>query len=370
MEVRISGVDKSERNTFLDEFEELLGKTKGPFRLSKIADEKNHRQVLFLRERTWGEFFFEKLILTPQKMQDIQNEALAAIELAFFLLEEAPKGQAEKESSKSEENFVPCLDELADGMPSRNSSDSSYEPMGYDINFSVCKDMLKCRVLDKDDSEIEMQPTKPGCIRTSNGLLTVPKGISVSTCPALQVIAHNAVVSSVGAVSVRRVQPYSVLQRAVEAFKSAWGDLPVKTLPKRGEGGIFIYKENLMSKAGLRHIQKVMCIPDDKKRDDKSALAGAGQRCWESLYENCCRNAEGSVVLELYPDYYENDQKALGGRRAFYSQANIKGAVDAAVKVRKEMRGNGKEPVSIIFAGMDQNTYTRICNELKKSGVQ
>jgi hypothetical protein len=370
MELQISGISRSQRQGFIDQAKNFLDTIPGALRLGVDFDKKTEQKVLYLRERTWGEFFLEKLILTPQEMENIQNEALAAIELAFFSLAEEQSGQAENGSSKIEDNYIPCLDELADGILSKNSGDSDDDSMGYEMHESECKRLLRSRVLDKDTSGIEMEPTKPGHVRTFNGLLTVPKGISVSTCSALQVIAHNVVVGSVGAVSVRRVPPYSALKRALQAFKSAWGDLPVKTLPKRGEVGVFVYKENLVCKTGLRHIQKLTCIPDDRKRNNKDVLAGNEQSSWQSLYENCCSNAEGSVVLGLYPDYYEYDHKALGTRRPFYSEENIKGAIAAAVKVREEMRRDGKEPISIMFAGMDQATYMRISNELKNVSVE
>ncbi|MFL6719181.1 MAG: hypothetical protein ACJ8G3_22785 [Burkholderiaceae bacterium] len=368
MQLQISGISQTQCQQFLDQAKKLLDTTRGALRLSEVVNRKTEQKVLYLRERTWGEFFLEKLILTPQEMVDMQNETLAAIELAFFPLAQEPKGQAENASSKSEDSCVPCLDELADGILSKNFIDGNDEAMGIDMHVGECKSRLRSRILDKDTSVIEIQSAKPDWVRTFNGLLTVPKGISVSTCPALQVIAHNVVVSSVGAVSVQKVPPYSALQRALQAFNVAWTDLPIKTLPKRGEVSVLVYKENLVCKAGLRHIQKLLCIPDDRKRDQKNVLAGNEQSCWESLYENCYSNAEGSIVLELYPDYYENDPQVLGGRRAFYSEANIKGAIAAAVNVREEMRRDEKEPLSIMFAGMDQGTYTRISDELKKAG--
>lgn len=366
MELKITGIDPAQRENFLENAQRFLDRNQGALRLSKVADKKNRGEILFLRKRTWGEFFLEKLILTPQEMEDIQNEALAAIELAFFSFEKEVKWKAQKESGKGEENFVHCLDDSDNKVLSEISDESSLEEASFCINAEFYKSSLRSRVLDKADSEDETESTRPDFIKTSNGLLTVPKGISVSTCPALQVISHNVVVSSVGAVSVGKVSPYSPLQRAVDAFKSVWSDSPIKTLPICRKENILLIKENLMPKTGLRHIQKLVCIPDDRKRHDRSALAGKKKNVWETLYESLFSDAVGSVVLELYPDYYEDDKKALGKRKPFYSEENIRGAVDAAIKVRKEMRKNKKELVSIMFAGMEQDTFARVCNELKK----
>jgi hypothetical protein len=378
MEVQISGVSQSQREQFLDQAKELLDTTRGALRLSEVSDKKTKQKVLYLRERTWGEFFLEKLILTPQEMEDVQNEVLAAIELAFFSIAEEPKGQTRNEPGRSETDYVPCLDELANGMLPKPISDGNDEAIGSDMDLSICKESLRSKVLEKDESDIETQPTKLGHVRTFNGLLTVPKGISVSTCPALQVIAHNVIVGSVGAVSVREVSPYSALQKALQAFKSVWSELPLKGIPtysgpnEHGKCKIFVYKENLVCKSGLRHIQKLICIPDNGNRANNNInpLAAQNQIFWESLYENLCCDKEGSIVVEIYPDYYKNDQQALGEKIPYYSEENIKGAVTAAIKVREKMRKDGKEPVSIMFAGMDQRTYTRISDELQNAHVE
>ncbi|WP_194712232.1 hypothetical protein [Noviherbaspirillum soli] len=98
MKLKISGVSSSQCQDFLRNAQRLINKAKAPLRLSEVRSRKNE-EVLYLRERTWGEFFLEKLILTPQEIENIQNKALAAIELAFFPLAENPQGQAGKVSS-------------------------------------------------------------------------------------------------------------------------------------------------------------------------------------------------------------------------------------------------------------------------------
>lgn len=363
MELKISSITQPQRKDFIDRAKKLLDEIPGALRMSVVFDKTTEQKVLYLRERTWGEFFLEKLILTPQEMEDVQNEALAAIELAFFSIAKEQSGQVENESRKIEKDSILCINDLDNRVPSGNPGDSCDDSMGFDMHESQCKELLRSRILNRDTSDIDMESSKPCHGRTFNGLLTVPKGISVSTCPVLQVIAHNVVVNSVGASSVRNVRPYSALQRALQAFKSALDDLPKKTPPKREGDNVLVYKENLECKAGLRHIQKLMCTLDDRNRHNQDFIALQRQDRWQSFYESCC-NAEGSVVLELYPDYYENDQNAPAKKRPFYSKKNIEAAVAAAVKVRENMRNNGKEPVSIMFAGMDQATYVRISNEL------
>ncbi len=88
MKLRISSLSNSEREEFLNQAKELLSKTQGTLRLSKVDEDKSKEKVLYLRERTLGEFLLENLIRTPQQIEDMQNEALAAIEFAFFSLDD------------------------------------------------------------------------------------------------------------------------------------------------------------------------------------------------------------------------------------------------------------------------------------------
>jgi hypothetical protein len=380
MGVCISGIDKSKRQDFLNEARTLLQTVHGPLRLTRVKGNKPDEQILFLRERTWGEYFLEKLIRTPQEMTDIQNEVLAAIELAFFSLTDetikvTEKGGAEKRKNKAGEEEVPCLDESG-GKKSLDGSTASIsddEISGDAINLDTCRGSLRSRVLEEGDSHTNTpRPEIQNIIKASNGLVTVPKGLSVSTCPALQVIAHNVIVGSVGAVSVPKIQPYSPLGRAVEAFKTAWHGLEKKSIPltpsmqNSNQINRVVVRDVLPREGGLRHIQKLICIADDRRRDESPGLAKENQKFWKGFYRQGCETMEGSVVRELYPDYYVIDQNAPCGRKPFYSEANIKGAVAAAVEIRAVQLKSGKEPVSIMFAGMDSDTYKKMCDELNR----
>ena len=44
----------------------------------------------------------------------------------------------------------------------------------------------------------------------------------------------------------------------------------------------------------------------------------------------------------------------------FYSDENIQGAITAANKIRSQVKQKGKGKASIMFAGMDNDTYTRM----------
>lgn len=59
MKLRISSLSNSEREEFLNQAKELLSKTQGTLRLSKVDEDKSKEKVLYLRERTLGEFLLE-----------------------------------------------------------------------------------------------------------------------------------------------------------------------------------------------------------------------------------------------------------------------------------------------------------------------
>lgn len=375
MEVRISGIDKSASADFIQDLNGLLEKTRGPLRLTKVKGGKPNEQILFLRERTWSEFFLEKLIRTPQEMTDIQNETIAAIELALSpLSSEAMNGTkqagGETKGTKAGKRAVPCLDDV-DQADDSVASISGYYIGANGISIEVCKDDLIARVLY--DKALFIEGPVRGLqtrIRPSNGLLTVHEGLSISTCPALQVVAHTVIVGSVGAVSAPNIKPYSALERAVEAFKTAWDRLELKTLPwVFPEEKPNVLRDNLQRQRGLRHIHNLICIADDEGRDDKQSFATQKMPFWKTFYLTGLDAAGGSVVRDLYPDYYIDDKNAPGGRKPVYSDHNIKGAIAAAIEVRRKMREEGKTPVSIMFAGMDQATYDRMSIELQKCDV-
>jgi hypothetical protein len=375
MEVRISGANKPEGNQFLQQVKQLLDTAQGPLRLSRISEKDSGQEVLFLRERTWGEFFLEKLIRTPQEIEDIENEALAAIELAFFPFI-SERGSAELASS---------IENDGRGKASFSSIDNDAEndrdlkKAGLSLIRDMFKDELKLKVLEKpmrdDGTQYLDNETQKLTFKSMNGLCAVPKGLSISTCPALQVVAHNTIVGSVGAVSVPGIQRYSPLERALNAFRTAWRGLETKSIPlspatgRANQTSNAIVQDVLQRKRGLRHIQELRCIADDINRDEGHPLANQNQNFWEQFYLQGCETMEGSVVRELYPDYYVADRNAPNGRKPFYSENNIKGAIAAAAAIREEQRQGGKEPVSIMFAGMDMETYERMCQELQRVDV-
>lgn len=376
MDVCISGIDRSNSQHLVTGIRDLLKNTHGPVRLTKVKGEKPNEQILFLRERTWSEFLLEKLIRTPQEMTDIQNETLAAIELALFPLTDEEMNGAEKTSGKNNRHKagkeeVPCLDDLSETKAKYDLADSASDDdiNSFSMDIETCREWLKYRVLEDENLNIETPIRRSQTrLRLSNGLGTVPQGLSVTTCPALQVVAHKVIVGSVGAVSVLNLKPYSVLERAVEAFKSAWDGLELKTPPWVRPGGeLNVLLDVLQCKRGLRHIPNLMCIADDRSRDDKQDFANQSQKFWKTFYGSGLDTTEGSVVRDLYPDYYIDDLNALGGRKPFYSDNNLEGAVAAAIEVRQKMRAEGKRPVSIMFAGMDENTYRRISARLKNA---
>lgn len=366
MELRIRHGSVAQRKDFLDKAQELLAKTRSPLRLSEVIDKKNKEKVLFLRERTWGEFFLEKLILTPQEIEDVQNEALAAIELAFFLPIQESRAQGKKVSEKRKKDCVPCLDELAYEILSESAKISDDEDVGTDIRAKLCKDLLKWHVIGKDRCESKTRVSNPSNVATFNGLFNMPEGISISTCPALQVIAHHTIVGSVGAMSFPKVVPYSPLERASKAFAIAWAAWKLPTLPcnsakpKSLKNEITVNVYNLESQQGLRHIQHLRCIPDNWNRNARNPLASQVKGFWENFYLDVCGSAKGKIVLGLYPDCYTGNSTAGGRKRPFYSDENIQGAIDAAEKIRSKATKGERGMPSIMFAGLDNETYERM----------
>jgi hypothetical protein len=243
--------------------------------------------------------------------------------------------------------------------------------MHEDICPSLCKNYLKWKVLGRDEPGGETQVAVPGNALTFNGLFTVPEGVSISTCSALQVIAHHVVVSNVGAISFPKVIPYSPLKRALEKFATAWADWKMTSLPsifdntnlKKKEINVSRYA---VSSARIKHIQNLWCIPDDVNRNFSDCLASQPAAVWEEFYTQVCQPSKGSIVLELYPDYYFDEPMASNERKPYYSDENLSGAVNAAKTIRLLGREEGQGPVSIMFAGMNDDTYKRMSEIMQR----
>lgn len=357
MKLRISSLSNSEREEFLNQAKELLSKTQGTLRLSKVDEDKSKEKVLYLRERTLGEFLLENLIRTPQQIEDMQNEALAAIEFAFFSLDEMAGERIGNVLRASKENAGSCLDGFSNRIVPGNSKTENNERPFDDMNTGLCKEYLKWRVLGKKEPESETQIAQPGNAMTFNGLFAVPEGVSVSTCPALQVIAHNVVVSSCNPERVRKVERFSPLERALEEFKVGWRALRRKSSVSSGT----CYKMPIAP--GLRHIQNLFCLADDINRPERNVLANQNEEFWEKFYMSACQSLTGSIVMELYPDFYKSDERS-GAKVPHYSEMNIKGAVDAAFKLRLKKGSGGQKPISFMFAVADETVAKAIKKEL------
>ncbi|WP_194715891.1 hypothetical protein [Noviherbaspirillum soli] len=254
---------------------------------------------------------------------------------------------------------------MANGIVPENSKIDDDENMHEDIKAGPCKDYLKWKVLGKDRPDTETQVAGPGNALTFNGLFTVPEGVSISTCSALQVIAHHVVVGSVGVMSFPKVNPYSPLERVLEAFATAWADWERTILPSSLDNANNKKKEiNVVRYAvgsdKIKNIRNLWCIPDDVNRDFSDSLADQPAAFWQEFYMQACQSSKESIVLELYPDYYFSEPMWSNKRKPYYSDGNIFGAVNAANEIRSQGRVNGQRPASIMFAGMNHETYERM----------
>ena len=218
----------------------------------------------------------------------------------------------------------------------------------------------------------------------------IPAGIPhfyITKRPALEFAANNVIVGSVNALSVGKASASRSLKRAFSAFKEGWSGAKLECeLPK------FVRKSNenqtekndddqiknndtsleleiihapLMSVNGLEHIERLVCIADDINRTGIGGFQNLAREKWKNFYMAGCGFMRGSIVRELYPNRYISDPQDKGAPVPFYSDDNIAGAVDAALELTNPSKKNGKNPVSFMFAGLDDMAYEKIKNEIE-----
>jgi hypothetical protein len=117
---------------------------------------------------------------------------------------------------------------------------------------------------------------------------------------------------------------------------------------------------------GLEHIEKLVCIPDDINRMGIGGFNDLERKKWKEFYMAGCKSMHGSIVRELYPNRYISDSKNKGAVVPRYSENNIAGAVDAAFELTNPGRQDGENPVSFMFAGLNEVAYKKIQNEIEK----
>ena len=248
-----------------------------------------------------------------------------------------------------------------------DSGTNSYNVM----DFQLCAEDLMQKVSNRPRYLQVCPDSRSTQIKSQYGLFTAPEGFSISCCPALQVAAHKVIVGSVGAYPKTEAELDSPFERAVQAFDKAWKKLEKKTLPRicklAGEkrSSIVVIQEKLHRGVGLRHIRDLNCIADDRSRTIKNALAKLSVDQWKRFYLEGSGLEGESVVRELYPDYYVCDETAPDGRKPFYSDENLKGAVEAGNEIILAC-GRAKKPrQSFMLAGMDQSTFDRLSRHMK-----
>lgn len=388
--VLLTGRSNDQYREMMEELGELNCYCSGPFRLEREIDPGKKGWVNYIRERTWFEFFYESILATSQEKAERKKEVVDALEHAFRPMICAARRAAYREVDKYEkdgrnEEFVDMrsphgrnMDDadnqlsLPENRVARSELGKEVAPSEYvraleDLLGLYCNKVLG---LVKPVGEVvcEFRPFQfPAATGSSDG---VPH-FHITKRPALEFAANNVIVGSVNALAVKKAEASATLKQALSAFKEAWHGAESRCpLPGPAQGShdgnglerakILFPHATLMVANGLEHIENLVCIPDDVGRKHAFRFKDFGKNEWKKFYLEECRKMRGSVVRELYPNYYAPDPKNGGKMVPFYSNDNVDGAIEAAFELSSLSREDGRDPVSFMFAGLNEDAYGRI----------
>lgn len=368
MNIKINGKLVRNAKELVSEVNELCRNSNGPIRKETEIDAGSGRTIVHFRTRKISEYLFEKIICNVKEKKDIKNECRSSI--AHIMSPLINKAAAD-EIGQIGRNSLVIEDEMESSLPGLSGQKKSEEKdIGNESprrnsgsNSASAKELRECfekldgKVFKKKANEIGSFTSK---IRSKLGLFQVPEGLSVSICPVLQCIANNAIVSSVGAQSLSCVRTGTPLGRALKDFAKAW-----KVFTKDQKSQSESYGE-LPFTAGLQHIQHLLCLGDSTERGRSGQFFDQSQWKWEAFYLELLTPMQGTVVLQLYPDFYEDDLSVASGKVPYFSENNIAGAVKAAIKMNSKYRKDGRPPISIMFAGVNGIVANAIAKNIEE----
>lgn len=403
-EVLLSGRTDEQYCDLISELSELQHASSGSLRLKKNFNAVNNDWVIYIRPRTFSEFLYELILADPEERYAIKKEVHDALEHAFRPMIAAARAAACRDKQLEDDVKSPMPSNLRKASRSYDQdnattllddADAEDDPVGkvgpsqYVATLERLLDVLGRRALGIKSSVDKAIPQINSCFASAsaNVSASVPH-FYITRRSALEFTANNVIVGSVNALAVGKANADASLKRAFSAFKEGWNSAKLRCeLPK------FVKKDNenqlvqddedqlekshestnlsichatLMPVNGLEHIEKLVCIPDDINRMGIGGFKDLERKKWKEFYMAGCKSMHGSIVRELYPNRYISDSKNKGAVVPRYSENNIAGAVDAAFELTNPGRQDGENPVSFMFAGLNEVAYKKIQNEIEK----
>ncbi|MFL6715675.1 MAG: hypothetical protein ACJ8G3_04855 [Burkholderiaceae bacterium] len=165
----------------------LIGAGQGPLRLWK--DEVDGQQVLYLRPRTWGQYFYETLFLFPDEQEARCDKVRAAIQVFIRPCLDAQTSTTRLAAAGEKEVISTNLlnsERLAilDRLESRVYNDR-IDPTFFGNKPKHVPDK------EKDDYKFFQDVRKP-----YHGITTVPKGLSIANIAPFKVMADVRILTT------------------------------------------------------------------------------------------------------------------------------------------------------------------------------
>jgi hypothetical protein len=376
--IRISGFEDLDTDVVdgkWRDLDKLLASRKGPLRIDRVLSggpfDAPH---IYLRERSWGEFFYERLIARPKELADIENEARAAIAHALdpyinmcLCLQQQPA--------------VPRLD-------ARDKENLRFDRLRMQgLQAAVLESGPALRSL-RDEQIGAMSPLEFARrveLMPVNGLRKVPPGLSVLPFSPLTLICDCVFAGS----AVPKCSDYSegnAFDRARKAFEKALSELRRPAVEaaltisddQDAEQGKALsdpdYVTELKTHPGLKHVEHLYLVDESAIRDSRQLkkagfdVVHAAADGWLDFYSRILVQAArihpfGSTVLEPCPSHWMNQR---GVSKPVYTDENIQGLALAALSMRDAGLKTGATFQSITLAIPDAELRARVEQALLK----
>lgn len=363
--IQISGLEDlspAEQALKWDALMELEAHRNGPLRVDRVPASDGAGTLVFLRKRTWPEFFIERLLMEPKRLKKMESETRAAIAHALdpcinrsILVHE--RSAPLQDDSADETESDPCTDHVsgnavngmrAERLKLQRLQAAVGESRSALLSFEGILDMSATAFAGR----VELAPV--------HGLRKCPPGVSVVPFSPLTLICNCLFVGS----ALDKSGEYDRAREGKGAIQAFKGALVRQTGSEHDDAAPSDDVTLLPSARGLRHVENLWLIREGTQPDTDDEEPGTYS--WSVFYSSLLVKAAtaspyGSTVLEPYPSDWADDD---GMPRPVWTDQNVEGLALAVLSFRDASLATGKCFQSITLAITNAELRARVQRKL------
>jgi hypothetical protein len=369
--IQISGLEESspaEQALKWDALMELEAHRNGPLRVDRVPASDGAGTLVFLRKRTWPEFFIERLLMKPKRLAEVESDTRAAIAHAL----DPCINQSILVHERARSTVVPAP--LQEDSEDESASELCTERAGGNAENGMRSQRLKLQRLQAAVCEsryallpfegiLDMSATAfAGRVELApvHGLRKCPPGVSVVPFSPLTLICNCLFVGS----ALNKAGEYDRAREGEGVIQAFKGALARQAGSEHDDAAASDDVTLLPSARGLRHVENLWLIREGTQPDTEDEEPGTDS--WSVFYSGLLVKAAtvspyGSTVLEPYPSHWADDD---GMPRPVWTDQNVEGLALAVLSFRDASLATGKCFQSITLAITDAELRARVQRKL------